>query len=389
MPRPTDNLTDTRHFYRDLPSFQEFEEFTDDVHFRQAPSDWYVIITDVRGSTKAIEAGAYKDVNTIGAASISVLQEALKEDFPYVFGGDGATMLVHPSQIHDALQELLGLRSLSIQRFGLELRVGRIQICELEDSGAKIEVARHELHAGKCLAMFRGGGLTEAETRIKGQPEKYCLDQESHALPELKGLSCRWNPLPSRRGVMAALLVVALSSSPADTYKRFVSQLENFLGGSLESVNPVNTDLMKYDSLADTIRQETRFHARPGGWSWWKRMIEIFACILVFKKGWHPLVFDPVKYKHSMRVHADHRKFDDMLRLIIDCTHEQAQGIRQMLHAAHQNGEICFGMHESPTALMTCYVQDVKDGQHVHFIDGGDGGYAMAAKELKAQLKAL
>ncbi|HXB98558.1 MAG TPA: DUF3095 family protein, partial [bacterium] len=26
-------------------------------------------------------------------------------------------------------------------------------------------------------------------------------------------------------------------------------------------------------------------------------------------------------------------------------------------------------------------------GQHIHFVDGGDGGYAMAAKQLKAQIK--
>jgi len=35
---------------------------------------------------------------------------------------------------------------------------------------------------------------------------------------------------------------------------------------------------------------------------------------------------------------------------------------------------------------MTCYFHGPEDGQHIHFIDGGDGGYAMAAKQLKAQL---
>jgi hypothetical protein len=34
---------------------------------------------------------------------------------------------------------------------------------------------------------------------------------------------------------------------------------------------------------------------------------------------------------------------------------------------------------------MTCYVNDLNPGNHIHFIDGGDGGYAMAAKKLKAQ----
>jgi hypothetical protein len=32
-------------------------------------SDWYVVITDIVGSTKAIELGKYKAVNIIGACS--------------------------------------------------------------------------------------------------------------------------------------------------------------------------------------------------------------------------------------------------------------------------------------------------------------------------------
>ena len=36
---------------------------------------------------------------------------------------------------------------------------------------------------------------------------------------------------------------------------------------------------------------------------------------------------------------------------------------------------------------MTCFLQKLEDGKHIHFIDGGDGGYAIAAKQLKAQIK--
>jgi hypothetical protein len=32
---------------------------------------------------------------------------------------------------------------------------------------------------------------------------------------------------------------------------------------------------------------------------------------------------------------------------------------------------------------MTCFVSGFGDGQHIHFIDGDDGGYAIAAKALK------
>ena len=38
------------------------------------------------------------------------------------------------------------------------------------------------------------------------------------------------------------------------------------------------------------------------------------------------------------------------------------------------------------TALMTCLVFNLEKSEHVHFIDGGDGGFAIAAKQLKAQL---
>lgn len=36
-------------------------------------NDWHILITDVISSTKAIESGRYKDVNIIGACSISTI----------------------------------------------------------------------------------------------------------------------------------------------------------------------------------------------------------------------------------------------------------------------------------------------------------------------------
>lgn len=61
--------------------------------------------------------------------------------------------------------------------------------------------------------------------------------------------------------------------------------------------------------------------------------------------------------------------------------------LRERLSAEHRAGRLCFGIHTSDTALMTCVI-DGYDGNHVHFVDGADGGYALAAKELKGQLKA-
>jgi len=35
---------------------------------------------------------------------------------------------------------------------------------------------------------------------------------------------------------------------------------------------------------------------------------------------------------------------------------------------------------------MTCFVLSTNSDEHIHFIDGNDGGYALAAKQLKQQL---
>jgi hypothetical protein len=44
-----------------------------------------------------------------------------------------------------------------------------------------------------------------------------------------------------------------------------------------------------------------------------------------------------------------------------------------------------YGLHESKAAIMTCLIFTA--GQdHAHFVDGSDGGYAMAAKALKKNL---
>jgi hypothetical protein len=42
-------------------------------------------------------------------------------------------------------------------------------------------------------------------------------------------------------------------------------------------------------------------------------------------------------------------------------------------------------MHKSREALLTCIVQSY-NGNHLHFVDGSDGGYALAARALKQRL---
>ena len=118
-------------FYAELEPFDDFAEVADFDHYRLAPDDWYVIIADVRGSTRAIDEGRYKEVNLIGAACINaVLNVTEPGRVPYVFGGDGATLMVAPADLEAATRVLLGVRHLARNRFDLDLRVGRVRVAD-------------------------------------------------------------------------------------------------------------------------------------------------------------------------------------------------------------------------------------------------------------------
>src|SRR5689334_17789309 len=120
-----DNIT----FYQDLPAIKHIYEVTDLSLYHDVPSDWWIALTDVKGSTQAIAQGRYKDVNATAAATITALLNSLpKIDIPFVFGGDGATMLIPPSILPRAREALIASQRLAKQVFKLDLRIGLVPV---------------------------------------------------------------------------------------------------------------------------------------------------------------------------------------------------------------------------------------------------------------------
>ena len=46
-----------------------------------------------------------------------------------------------------------------------------------------------------------------------------------------------------------------------------------------------------------------------------------------------------------------------------------------------------YGMHEADSAMMTCPLFSLDQSKRVYFIDGSNGGFAIAARQLKQQVK--
>ncbi|MBK6681889.1 MAG: DUF3095 family protein [Ignavibacteriales bacterium] len=89
--------------------------------------------------------------------------------------------------------------------------------------------------------------------------------------------------------------------------------------------------------------------------------------------------------KKGVRQNADYIKMDDMVRMIISSSEEEKRQLVDTLEDFTRRGLIYYGMHISDAALLTCIV-DTYEGEHFHLIDASDGGYALAAKELKQKI---
>ncbi|MBT6178564.1 MAG: DUF3095 domain-containing protein [Deltaproteobacteria bacterium] len=376
----------TETFYTQMPCFTEFSKSFDASNYHAAPRNWWVIITDVKGSTKAIENGRYQDVNTIGAATIASLQNVMaQEAFPFAFGGDGATAIIPDYKKQEAENELCALRTLAESNFGLGLRVGMVSVAELEDEGLPVLVGKYELQSRYPMAVFRGGALTRAEAKVKESEEKYGVACHGNNATDLSKLSCRWQPLKSQNGKIITLLVQALHKDKVATYLQFTKKLEAIMGGNLETANPVNPEKMRYRSLSKMLTAEKRF--QRSFLSLLGRMATIVMAWMIFATNLFKLIPSMRRYMDENPSHSDYKKFDEMLRMVLDCSQFQINAIEKLCEEQFAKGTIHYGIHCSHEALMTCYVPTMNAGEHIHFIDGGDGGYAMAAKQLKAQAK--
>jgi hypothetical protein len=373
-------------FYADLPSFSDFLTLNSAAHYFDLPDDWFVVITDVVGSTKAIEKGRYQEVNTIGAASISVLGKLWQNgEIPFVFGGDGASLLIPPSKLETVSSLLLQLRNFARKNFDLDLRVGVVPMKEIAAHGLAVSVGKFGYQTAKPIAFIRGGGLAWADAKIKAEPDIYCLKDDSiQTLEELKDLSCRWQPIQTKRGKVLSLLIRPTEDHP-EIVGQILSSLTEILGGDFMRSSPVQLQNMKYKSYWQTIQTEFRYHSRHFHKSYFARLFwSAFSVWSIKNQRVKP--FNAEKYTKQIPSHSDFRKDDDMLRLVIDCTPDQVDKIRKKVEALRLLGQIHYGIHESDSAIMTCLLGSANDGDHIHFIDGGDGGYAMAAKSLKQQI---
>ena len=374
-------------FFDTLPVFEEFEGVADADNYRPLPDDWVLACADIVSSTQAIASGRYKAVNMAGASVISAILNSIgRRDLPFVFGGDGAFVAVPGSTVEQTRAALAAVKTWVAEELQLELRAAIVPIADIRAEGLDVRVARFQASSEISYAMFTGGGASWAEAAMKAG--RYGIGAApAGTRPDLTGLSCRWNPIDAHHGDIVSIIAVPADNGSGAAFQELVADVVALAAGEERGGHPVPVTGPDFGFPPKGMDYEARAAAPKG-----KRlrpklriMAEVLLALIFYRLRRPAGGFDPMLYKSDVARNSDFRKFDDGLKMTIDVDAGRFDKIEARLEKAAAAGICRYGLHRQSSALMTCIVPSPMTRDHMHFIDGAAGGYAMAASNLKAK----
>lgn len=377
----------TQHFYSDLSINQTSlsKLFDDETHFAEVPADWHVIVTDIKNSTVAFRAGRSEEINLIATGCIiAVLNLAQKQgvDVPFFFGGDGATLLVPSMLLEASLRALRVHKANTKTNFDLELRVGSVSVGSLKEDEHRLSISRIAVSEIFSIPIILGDGLAEAERRVKGKsndPE----DLESEEI-DLTGMECRWDkikPASSADEVVCLLVSVSDLEEQARIFGQVIAAIDNIYG-PYQQRNPVSKSGLAVKSTFGKIALEMKARLGKNNLSYLLKnwLITSWGRLFYFKQPAGQY------YMEKLVELTDTLVIDGRINTVIAGKRAQRLLLEESLNKMEAAGKIVYGLFVSSESIMSCYVRDRKD-KHIHFVDGADGGYTMAATVWKRKLR--
>ncbi|WP_396278665.1 DUF3095 family protein [Hydrogenovibrio crunogenus] len=381
-------------FHEQIPAVHHLNETLQPDAYIELLPDWLIVVADVQNSTQAIKEGRYRDINTAGGSTIAAVLNAVKPlKIPYVFGGDGASFCVPSEAIEPVKKALKGCQELALSGLNLDLRVGIVPYSELKNP---ILLCRYQSTPSLTQYFFMGGGMEEADDLVKSDTT-YHLSDAVEADADFSGFECRWNEVPSAQDVTFSLLVKARTENQQEAlalYQDLTQRLTNLLG-EVNRHHPLSEQGLSLSFQPGKLKGEAvvkSFSSIQTGsvFSQWLMIGKLLFQNLVgrywmrFKK--HEMGADWGRYKSDLLMNSDYLKLDDTYRTVMSGTHETVASLISWLESEYQKGQLFYGVHQTHSAVVTCLV--AKTGiEHIHFVDSAEGGYAMAAKQLKKQIQ--
>ena len=375
-------------FYKNLDSIDDFSKITIDENYTKIPSDWQVLVCDIKNSTKAIEDGKYKEINFIAALSIIGVLNIDKElDFPYIFGGDGASLLVPAILLDKAKKVFIEVAQKAKDAFDLSLRIGIVSVLEIEKRGSFIEVCKYQVSKDYSQAIIRGNGLELAEELLKKEYKTFRINENftNNYSANFEGLECRWEDIKSPKDETISILIKSIDQNNSNKiYEKCLNEVEK-IAGTHKNRNPIKfANQLNLSFNPKVLNTEASIFSKNRFSKFFvilRLMIENFLGLILMKFS----IGNWGTYKNRIIRTSDTEKFDDMLRMVISIDKKESQELEDFLELEYKNKNIVYGIHKSDSALMTCLIFQ-RHGKHIHFVDSSKGGYALAAKELKNRL---
>lgn len=382
-------MSTVNSFYKDLPIHRRFADLADPSIYQDFPGDWFIALADIVDSTVAISKGNYKQVNMAGASLISAMRNSLGDvELPTVFGGDGAAVALPAEKAEIARDVLLSCQKWVEEALGLQMRVALAPVSAINDAGHTVRVARFAPSDYVDYAMFDGGGLAWAEHAMKSG-EFEVTSSKPIGPPNLEGLSCRWHPIQSEKGQILSVIILPIAGHD-EAFTLLTEQALAVFQDEIDRGSPVPIKGPDYALWSKGIDLEVAMEHDPSNKAAkkrWVRFVTIFAwCLSKFNIDYKG--FSARRYAEVVSSNTDFRKFDDGLKMTVDCDSQQLAQLEKILVDGYQ-AETCFyGLHSQEEALITCIVPSPMEDDHIHFVDGANGGYAVAALAMKEQMKA-
>ena len=377
--------TNAAGFYARLPLYDRFSQLSDPAVYTPVPDGWVLGLSDIVRSTSFIQAGRYKEVNTAAAAMIAALSNKLgSSEFPFVFGGDGASFALPANQAEPAREVMAAVAAWVRDAFGFELRIALVPVEQIRAEGYDVRIARSAVSPDVAYAMFAGGGLAYAEQRMK-EGDFAIPPAPPGTMPDLTGLSCQFDTITPERGVILSMIVLPGAKADPGAFHALIGKVLALTEDREESRRPLPEGGPNLSTPFNGLEIEAKAMGgnRKGLLTYIRVVGYRLLSFVVFGLGLPIGGFNPGRYRRQLAENTDFRKFDDGLRMTLDCTPALADRLEALLSDAEKDGVARYGLHRQDAALMTCFVPSPTRADHIHFVDGAMGGYAMAARALK------
>lgn len=379
---------DPDHFYANLTAnkIPLSELLVSAKLFNPVPEDWFVIITDIKNSTAAVSGGLHENVNFVATGSIvTVLNIAFKAGItiPFFFGGDGATFLIPKSITDKTMSALLLYKANILQNYTLDLRVGIMSVKEIYIKGYELQISKFSSTGVFSIPIVLGQGLNYAEQIIKADDYLSASGNAGTDELDLSGMQCRWDKIAPPENTEEIVTLIVIEQKNIDqsiAFSKVISHIDKIYG-TQEARQPISIPKLIFKTSFNNLGQEMR--TRLG-------KVNFFELIKTWFINLYGYIYFRTEsgknYLNKLVEMSDTLVIDGRINTVISGTEQQRLALQSALNGMEDANEILYALYVSKESVMSCYVRDLED-DHIHFVDGSEGGYTKAASILKHKLK--